>query len=228
MNKKIIASLIALTSVLGTGCSMLNDAGHQTNAYTGEYERNDASQGLVVGAAIVGGAAAIMTAGSSTIAYSALVGTGFFGWVGLVNDQDSRATQKFLRENGVLVENGYKTITINLEEDVTFDLQKTYLKKEFEPTLDAIAMVLNELDGHATFEVVGHADYTGNDELNNYLSNERASVVTEYLVRHGVNPSNFKNFYGLSSSKPKDYCLDLSCLRRVEIIIHKNDILYNM
>lgn len=226
MKKTLISSMILASLV--SGCSTFEEAGHQTNAFTGEYERNSLSTGMAVGAVVGGGAAAAVTGGSAVIAYSALVGTGFFGWVGLVNDANSEATLRHLREQGVSVENGYKTISINFEEDVTFDLQKTKLKERFKPTLEGVAMILNELDGKATFEIVGHADYTGPDELNEYLSVERATVVTEALISMGVNPANFVEVKGVQSSQPKDYCLDLSCLRRVELIIHKNDILYNM
>jgi len=226
MKKTLIASII-LASMLG-GCSAFEKFGHKENQFTGEYERNSMSKGMAAGAVVGGAAAAVVTGGSSAIIYSALVGTEFFGFIGLSNDSDADKTLKYLRENGLIVENGYKTITISFAEDVTFDLQKTNLKDEFKPTLKGVAMILNELDGKAKFEVIGHADYTGNLILNNYLSEERATVVTEELIKIGVNPKNFIEIKGVNSSEPKDYCLDLSCLRRVELIIHKNDILYNM
>lgn len=228
MKNKILTTLTMLGAVMATGCSSLNDKGHQENALTGDIERNDMSTGLAVGAAVGAGAAAAFGAGSPIIIYSALVGTGAFGAIGLSNDLDSREMLKELRDRGVVVEDGYKTITISLEEDVTFDLQKTQLKEDFKPTLEGVAMVLKELEGEARIEVVGHADYTGPDELNEYLSQERSEVVAEQLIHEGVNPEMFIDYYGVQSSKPKDYCLSLSCLRRVEIIVHKDNVLYEL
>lgn len=227
MKNKILTAMVMAGALMATGCSTMNDLGHKQNKLTDEVERNDMSEGLVVGAAIGAGAAAAVTSGAPVI-YAALVGTGFFGYVGLENDLNDREMRSALRDRGIIVEDGYKTITISLEEDVTFDLQKTDLKEEFLPALEGVSMVLKELEGESKIEVIGHADYTGPDQLNEYLSQERAEVVTEQLILNGVNPEMFIDYYGVESSKPKDYCLSLSCLRRVEIIIHKDDELFKI
>lgn len=227
MNKKILATLVIAGSLFATGCSTMDNLGHKNDELTDAKVRNDLSKGMLLGAAVGAGTAASITTGAP-IVYAALVGTGFFGFVGLENDLNNEEMRTALRERGVLVEDDYKKIVISLEEDVTFDLQKTFIKEEFKPTLSGIAMVLKELEDDTRVEVVGHADYTGPDKLNDYLSQERAEIVTEYLIGEGVNPEIFADYYGVESSQPKDYCLDLSCLRRVEIIIHKNDDLFHI
>lgn len=225
--KKSLLTMVIAGSLMATGCSTMHDLGHRENNLTDNVERNSMSSGMLVGAAVGAGAAATVTSGAPLV-YAALVGTGIFGYVGLENDMSSEETRKSLREKGIIVEDGYKTISLSLEEDVTFDLQKTDLKQEFLPTLEGIAMVLKELEGHSKVEVVGHADYTGPEKLNEYLSQERASIVTEQLILNGVSPDMFVDYYGVKSSKPKDYCLSLSCLRRVEIIIHKDTELFKI
>lgn len=226
MKKKLITSVV-LASLLG-GCSYLDDKGHQENAFTGERERNELSTGAFFGAGVGIVASTFLSGGSSEIIYAALVGTSAFASLGLSNDLKSRDTLAFLREQGITVENGYDTITVSFAENITFDSEKTDLKEDFLPVVEAVSLLLKKLEGNATFEVVGHADYTGPASLNKYLSEERATVVTEALIKEGVSPSGFVDFKGMSSSKPKDYCLDLECLRRVEIVIHKNDILYKL
>lgn len=223
MKKNTVMALMAGVAMITTGCSTFEELGHKDNELTGEYERNSMSEGLAIGALFGAGAAAAVTTSGASIAYTALISTGLFGALGHKSDLNDEETRKTLTDLGILVEDKFDKVIITLKEDVTFDLQKTKLKNEFKPTLDGVALVLKEIEDKATYEIVGHADYTGSDSLNQYLSTERAAVVTEYLIEEGVSPDRIKNFYGKNAYEPKDYCLDLSCLRRVEIIVHKND-----
>lgn len=225
MKKTILATMISCVALLSSGCSTFDDLGHKQNELTGETERNSLSEGMAIGAVVGGAAAATVATHGATIAYAALVGTGVFGYVGLENDFSDAEVKEKLDSLGITVEDGYKEIKISFQQDITFDLQKTDLKEEFIPTLNGIKEVLRELDGKATFAIVGHADYTGPDNLNNYLSERRAEVIAEYFVDTGVKPSNIIDYYGVSDSSPKDYCLELECMRRIEIVIYKDNVL---
>lgn len=220
MKKTILAALVACVTL--AGCST-TEYGHKKNELTGDTERNAMSTGLAIGAVVGFSAAAAVSTSGASLAYSALLGTGFFAYVGLENDLSDEETRLKLESLGITVEDKFDKVIVSFREDVTFDLQRTELKEEFKPTLNGVAMVLEKLDEKATFSIVGHADYTGPDKLNNYLSRERSEVVTEYLISQGVKPSNIVDYYGKSASEPKDYCLDLACMRRVELIIYKND-----
>lgn len=226
MKKTLLASMI-ITGLL-TGCSTMDKLKYQKNAYTANEEVSDMSKGATIGLAVGAAAATTVTAGVGGFVGAALIGTGFFSWVGLENDMDSREVHRHLREQGIVVENGYETISINFDEAVTFELQKTDIKPQFYSTLEGVAMILDELEDHATFEIVGHTDYTGPEKLNEYLGEERATVIAEKLIEFGVEPSKIVDIKGVKASKIKDGCIDLSCMRTVEILIHKNDILFNL
>ena len=226
MNKKIIASLLTVGFL--SGCSSFDSLNYKSNEFTGEHERTELSQKSLLGAVLIGGAASAATGGGAAIISAALIGTGVFGWSGLESDKDSEESLKYLRDNGLIVENGYKTIKISFSEDVTFDLQDTAIKPTFEPTLEGVAMILKELEDDATFEIRGHTDYTGPDKLNHYLAEERATVIAESLIEKGVKPSGFTDIKGVMSTDIKEYCIELSCMRRVEVLVHKNDILFKM
>tara|TARA_Y100000588_G_scaffold210270_1_gene224181 strand:- start:15571 stop:16257 length:687 start_codon:yes stop_codon:yes gene_type:complete len=225
MKKKIIASIISCAALVSTGCSTLDDLGHRDNTLTGETERNSLSEGIALGAALGAAATATVATHGATIAYGAIVGTGVFGYLGLENDLTDNEVKAQLDLLGISVEDALRETRISFQQDVTFDLQKTDIKNEFLPTLNGIKMVIEELEGKATIAVVGHADYTGPDELNNYLSERRAEVIAEYLVDEGVEPDMILDYYGVSDSEPKDYCLNLECMRRIEIVIYKDTIL---
>lgn len=69
--------------------------------------------------------------------------------------------------------------------DVLFDTGKFDLRP---PTREALARLSGIALAHPglRFEVEGHTDSTGSDELNQTLSEQRASTVRDYLVQQGL------------------------------------------
>jgi outer membrane protein OmpA-like peptidoglycan-associated protein len=68
---------------------------------------------------------------------------------------------------------------------IYFDFNKSDLKSEAFPTLDAVAAVLKEKLSEASILVVGHTDNTGTERYNAGLSLRRAEAVKTYLTSQG-------------------------------------------
>lgn len=81
-------------------------------------------------------------------------------------------------------------VIASISSDVAFDLNKADLKPGFYARLDQIIMTLKE-SPETKFEVIGHADNTGEADYNQGLSERRAAAVANYLVNGGVSPSRF-------------------------------------
>jgi OmpA-OmpF porin, OOP family len=81
-------------------------------------------------------------------------------------------------------------VIASISSDVAFDLNKADLKPSFYPRLDEIITTLKE-SPETKFEVIGHADSTGEADYNQGLSERRAAAVAAYLTRGGVSPSRF-------------------------------------
>ncbi|MGI9417211.1 MAG: OmpA family protein [Geminicoccaceae bacterium] len=81
-------------------------------------------------------------------------------------------------------------VIASISGDVAFDLNKATLKPEFYPELNRIIATLNE-SPETRFEIVGHADSTGDADYNQGLSERRAQSVADYLQRNGVAPGRF-------------------------------------
>lgn len=81
-------------------------------------------------------------------------------------------------------------VIASISSDVAFDLNKADLKPSFYPRLDEIITTLQE-SPETRFEVIGHADSTGEADYNQGLSERRAASVADYLTKHGVSPSRF-------------------------------------
>ena len=81
-------------------------------------------------------------------------------------------------------------VIASISGDVAFDLNKSTLKPEFYPELNRIIATLNE-SPETKFEIVGHADSTGEADYNQGLSERRALAVADYFKRNGVAPDRF-------------------------------------
>ena len=81
-------------------------------------------------------------------------------------------------------------VIASISSDVAFDLNKADLKPSFYPRLDEIIQTLKD-SPETRFEVIGHADSTGEADYNQGLSERRAAAVADYLIRGGISPDRF-------------------------------------
>jgi len=175
--KASITLLVALAVTL-SGCET-------TNPFTGEKEVNKTSQGAIIGA--VGGAIAggIFSGRSRTILLSAGVAALAGGLVGNYMDKEDAKLRAKLQGTGVSVTRTGDRITLNMPGNVTFASNSSNISADFYAVLDSVVLVLNEFD-QTYIDVVGHTDSTGSKELNQRLSEQRATSVARYLNSHKV------------------------------------------
>lgn len=82
----------------------------------------------------------------------------------------------------VKVQRGF--LVIALQGDILFDSGKSKLKDEAKPILGELAGVLKSLPDRL-FQVAGHTDNTGAEDLNWDLSMQRALTVVKFLIKDG-------------------------------------------
>ena len=88
-----------------------------------------------------------------------------------------------------------------LEElSVEFESDSFEIDAAFEEQL-AEAFRIIDANSDATIIIEGHADSTGNDQINIPLSELRASQVLDYLIKAGINPERL-SIVGYGSSQP--------------------------
>lgn len=83
---------------------------------------------------------------------------------------------------------------------INFEVEEAIIKPDSYALLSTIENALNSCPD-AYFEIVGHADDTGNVAFNERLSAERARAVQDYLVALGINSANLTTA-GKGSSEP--------------------------
>lgn len=209
--------VIAATALLLVACQT-------TNPYTQQPETSNATKGAAIGAAVGVAAGLISGHSSRSRRKNALIGLGVGalagGGVGYYMDQQEMKLRQELEGTGVSVTRVGDEIMLNMPGNVTFETNQSDISSRFYPVLDSVAVVLEEYD-KTLVEVSGHTDSTGNDKINNPLSERRAASVASYLTSRGVIPQRIES-YGAGSAYPianNDTAEGRLLNRRVEIML---------
>lgn len=109
--------------------------------------------------------------------------------------RDNEELQKALDDcNKSKADAAIKKIAVVAPNLVTFKINKSNLSKEARANLGMLAEVIKECDANIVYTITGYADAaTGNKEINDRLSEERAKAVYDCLINEfGVNPQQLR------------------------------------
>ncbi len=107
-----------------------------------------------------------------------------------------------------------------IEDNVYFDQSSYILRYEAYPQLDRLVSVM-ERTSKLNVEIIGHTDNVGDPRLNMTLSENRAKVIANYLINHGIKEERISHT-GKGQSVPlttNDNEENKKRNRRVEFII---------
>ncbi len=90
---------------------------------------------------------------------------------------------------------------IHMSLRITFDFDRSSIRKSEEPTLRKLVEILNTWPG-AKVAISGHTDSIGDDYYNMALSDRRMKSVMRFLSRHGVDARRFFMPVAYGESKP--------------------------
>ncbi|MCH8552969.1 MAG: OmpA family protein [Natronospirillum sp.] len=193
-----------------------------TNPFTGERQVSRTA-GLGIGGAIVGGVFGAALSRDDRLR-GALIGAGIGGiaggGVGLYMDRQEAALREELEGTGVSVTRDGDQIILNMPGDVTFDINESRIKSDFQNNLNGVAMVMEEYES-TLIAISGHTDITGSRELNMRLSEDRAQAVADYLAGRGVQEVRLYPF-GEGPDRPiasNDTAEGRQANRRVELVL---------
>ncbi len=187
--KKIILSFVA-------ACFMSACA---TDPYTGESKVAKTAWGTGIGAAAGAGIGALIGGKKG-----ALIGAGIGGATGAATGgymdiQASKLRQK-LTGTGVQVARDGDNVRLIMPNSITFNTNEATMKTSANNVLDSVALVAKEYD-KTKLQIVGYTDSTGNDKINQPLSERRAATVANYLALRGVQGGRISS-YGAGSANP--------------------------
>jgi outer membrane protein OmpA-like peptidoglycan-associated protein len=105
-------------------------------------------------------------------------------------------------------------------DNVYFDQSSYVLRPESYPQLDKLVKTLATIP-KLVIEIAGHTDNVGDRRLNHALSENRAKIITNYLVRNGIseNRLHHNGYGGTRPAAPNDSEFNKRKNRRVEFVV---------
>jgi len=202
------AVVLALVGGLAAGCTQ---DGRISN--TGAGAGIGGLLGAGIGAAVAGnrGEGALIGAGIGALAGGA---------VGYYMDRQEAEMRQKVAGTGIEVQRVGDNIKLIMPGGITFRTGSSEIQPQFYNPLDQVAGVLQQYP-QSLIDVVGHTDNVGSDQMNQQLSERRASSVASYLMSRGVIAQRL-NAYGVGETQPvADNASDFGRQqnRRVEVLI---------
>jgi len=172
------------------GIALLTAACTTTDPQTGQVVRDNTKTNALIGAAVGAGLGyATNTNKGEQGRKNAVIGAGIGALagagIGQYMDKQQAELRRELAGSGVDVNREGDNIVLNLPSDVTFATNSATIDTRFYPVLNDVADVLSRYPS-TYVDIVGHADSSGNDAINQPLSENRANSTASYLVNRGV------------------------------------------
>ncbi len=77
-------------------------------------------------------------------------------------------------------------------DNINFEINKAYLKKESLDILDNLIKMMKQ-NKSLKVEVRGYTDSTGSKSYNQKLSEKRSDSVVEYMIKNGISPERLRS-----------------------------------
>lgn len=185
--------VIAASLVLSSACAT-NDPNFRTKT------------GVAIGA-VAGGVIGNQSSSKNGKYVGAVVGALTGAAVGNYMDKQQKKLEERLarerQDNKVAITRiDEETLRLDVRSEASFDINSASIQANFQDSLDTMAEIIGEYDQTAV-HVIGHTDSTGTHSYNQQLSEKRATAVTRYLNRSGVDKERMR-FSGMGETKPID------------------------
>jgi len=187
---------------------------------------NKTQKGAIIGTAGGGAAGAVIGKASGNTALGAIIGAAVGGATGAIigHKMDKQAEEIAKTVPDAKVTRVGEGIVVEFSSNVLFGFDKSNLSYDARISLDKLVKVLNSYPD-TDIEIQGHTDSKGSVAYNQNLSEDRAIVVSNYLISENVSGSRL-TVIGFGESSPK-YLNDTEAgraeNRRVEFLITANE-----
>lgn len=181
-------SLTLIRGMLVAAVVLMVAACTTTDPYTGEQKTSATTKGAAAGA-VIGAVAGAATSSRSDrkkgVLTGAVAGAAVGGGIGAYMDRQERILRERLQGSGVQVRRVGDNLQLVMPGNITFATNSSSIRSDFYSVLDAVGEVLAEFN-KTRIRVSGHTDNTGSADLNQRLSEDRASSVAQYLIGQRV------------------------------------------
>jgi len=196
-----------------------------TLLFSSSCNTSRAVKGAAIGGTVGGVAGGAIGKKSGNTAVGIIIGSAVGGTAGALigNYMDKQAKEIERDMKGATVKRVGEGILITFDSGLMFDVNSFQLRSTTKSNLQELSRILQKYDD-TNILIEGHTDSSGSEELNQDLSEKRASSVYSYLVQQGLMASRFSTVgYGeLQPITTNETAEGRQQNRRVEVAIYAN------
>ena len=186
---------------------------------------NKKSEGAMIGAGAGGAIGAVIGNNTGSTARGAIIGAAVGGLAGTIigNQMDQQAKELKQSIPVATIARVGEGITVTFASGLLYDTGSDRLRTEASNNLRNLASSLDKFP-NTDLLIVGHTDATGGTEMNQGLSQRRATSASDYLVSQGVAAGRLRTA-GRGEMEPiasNDTDAGRQANRRVEVAIFAN------
>lgn len=160
----------------------------------------DGQRNVMVGTGLGAVAGGLIDDGRGAAIGAAVGALGTYAWTQYMENK-RRDMERVTASTGVRVEQtADNQLKLSVPSDISFATNSAQIISGLRPVLDTFANGLSQQPG-LEIVIVGHADSSGNDAINEPLARNRANSVRDYLVSRGVSSARIQT-EGRGSREP--------------------------
>lgn len=156
-------------------------------ALSGCANMTETQRDVAIGAGVGAAAGAMIGKGKGAAVGAGVGALGGYAWSKYMENKRQEMQQATAGTGVEVSQTADNQLKLHIPNDISFATGRSDIQPRLRPILDQFAQGLGEQPGMEVF-IVGHADSTGTDAINDPLSLARANSVRDYLSTRGVDP----------------------------------------
>ena len=174
-----------MTKLIDSGRGLLFAATAAALLTTGCANMTETQRNTGIGAGVGAVAGGLIGDGKGAAIGAAVGAAGGYAWSRYMENKRVQMQQATAGTGVQVTQTPDNQLKLHIPNDISFQTGRADLEPRLRPILDQFAQGLGQQPGTEVF-IVGHADSTGSDAINNPLSQQRANSVRDYLVSRGA------------------------------------------
>ena len=174
-----------MTKLIDSGRGLLIAATAAALLTTGCANMTETQRNTGIGAGVGAVAGGLIGDGKGAAIGAAVGAAGGYAWSRYMENKRVQMQQATAGTGVQVTQTPDNQLKLHIPNDISFATGRADIQPNLRPILDQFANGLGQQPGTEVF-IVGHADSTGSDAINDPLSVQRANSVRDYLVSRGA------------------------------------------
>ena len=174
-----------MKTIVTSGRGLILAATAAAVVMTGCANMTETQRNTAIGAGVGAAAGGLIGDGRGAAVGAGVGALGGYAWSKYMENKRQQMQQATAGTGVEVTQTPDNQLKLHIPNDLSFDTNRADLQPRLRPILDQFAQGLGQQPGLEVF-IVGHADASGTDAINDPLSLARANSVRDYLLSRGV------------------------------------------